>query len=338
MEVSVCVVGATGNVGRKVISMLIEKGLVKADKIGAFASQKSAGKIITIAEYNYTIQSSENINFADFDICIFNTESDVSSELVPKALASGKYVVDSSSHFRLDKDVPLIIPPINREQISLEQKLYAHSNCLTSPIATVINPLHKVLPLKRVSVTTYQSTSGAGKRAFDDCWNETKAILNDEQYDRQHFSRRIAFNVIPQVGAIREDGYSYEEYKIIHEVKKVVGQDIAITATSVRVPVLIGHSIALNLEFHDPFKLEDITEILKKAPSVNLNSHHHEYSTPEDVFESDDVAVGRIRADHSIKNGLHMWLCSDNLRRGASTDSVEIVEELIKLLKNQSKG
>ena len=323
----IAVIGATGNVGRKVVAMLLTRQLVLPENLILFASSRSVGKSLTILGHPFQIADVGKEDFSSYSICIFNTESDVSEKYIPRALKSGAYVVDSSSKYRLESDVPLIIPPVNKHQIQLNTKLYAHANCLVSPIACVLAPLHQFNPVQHLYITTYQATSGAGKRASDDCWNETKSLINNERYERQHFQRQIAFNVIPQVGDIMPDGMTHEEFKIIHELRKVVSQDLAISVTSVRVPVISGHSIALGIKFSQSFDKSELLNLLNR--SKNIKAYADDYKTPIEILDSDDVHVGRIRLDSALKNGLQLWLCSDNLRRGAATDSVEIVESLL---------
>lgn len=330
MNTKICIIGATGNVGRKVTAMLLERNLFNPEDIVLFASHRSHGTSLMVQKHEFIVQDIEYADFSQFKLCVFNTESDISERFIPKALQAQSYVIDSSSRYRLDPEVPLIIPPVNKNLINLKNKLYAHANCLASPIATVLSPIHNYNKIKRINVVTYQATSGAGKVALDECFLESSSIINSTDYKRVHFERQIAFNVIPQVGEIREDGMTYEEYKIIHEIKKVVDNNIAISATAVRVPVMIGHSIALNIEFYDKYELEDIYHILKNAPCVTFENNR--YKTPVEVVGTDDVHVGRIRRDNSLEFGLQLWLCSDNLRRGAATDSVEIVENLKKLI------
>lgn len=327
----IVVVGATGNVGRKVVELLLQRNIVYPDSLRLLASPKSAGKKIKINDTLFSVEATQDESFNEDDLCIFNTESDVSSYYIPKALSAGSYVIDSSSHYRLYEDVPLIIPPVNRDAISLNQKLYAHANCIASPIATVLAPLHKAMGISRIEATSYQSTSGAGKAAMDDCFLETKSVIEKTHYQRSCFKRQIAFNVIPQVGDIREDGYTFEEYKIINEVQKVVGREILMTATSVRVPVMVGHSISLNIEFKKKVDLADVIEILKNSPYVKISKS--DYTTPVEIVGSEDVHVGRIRHDMTSEHRLHLWLCSDNLMRGAAVDAVEIADTLIRLMK-----
>lgn len=328
MSITIALVGATGNVGRKVASQLLQRDLVDPSRLSLFSSPRSQGTVLTFDSHALTVDSTENIDFSRYSLCIFNTDEDISELYIPRALEAGCYVVDSSSHYRLDQGVPLIIPPVNGHDIHRSQsKIYAHANCLASPIATVVSPLHTHRPVSRIHAVTYQSTSGAGKRSCDECWDETKAVMNNTPFQRKHFSRQIAFNIIPQVGKMSEGGMTSEEFKIIHEVKKVVDQNLRIAATAVRVPVMIGHSIALSIEFQYPTSLEDVATILGSAPSVTYLGA--DYITPVEVVGSDDVWVCRVRKDPSLDHGIHLWLCSDNLRRGAATDCVEIVEHLL---------
>ena len=330
----ISIMGATGNVGRIIIQLLLEKNIAPASQLKLFASSHSAGKQLTVNGHTFTVQNTADYDFKDAKICLFATESDISKEFVPAALAAGCFVVDSSSQYRQDSSVPLVVAPVNKELIdAVGPRLYAVANCLASPSSVVLAPLHQRFGVKRVNVVTYQSVSGAGKAAMDELFQETKSLIEQHSYLRQHFKRQIAFNVIPQVGNILEDGYSQEEIKIIKEIKKIVSADINVTATAVRVPVMIGHSISLSLELNHPFTLDEVRDVLRKSKGITLCQN--DYMTPVEVVNSDDVFVGRIRKDPTSVNGLHLWLCSDNLRRGAATDAVEIVEELMGQLKAQ---
>lgn len=323
----IAIIGATGNVGRTVVEMLLTRALVSPTQLCLYASPRSKGRVLTLGGYDFRVEETTESSFSDTRLCIFTTETLVSKAWIPPALKAGAYVIDSSSYYRLDPAVPLIIPPVNIHLISPSQKLYAHSNCLASPISTVVAPLHKKLGLVHIDAVTYQSTAGAGKAAMDECVAETKAYLASSAYERTIFPRQIAFNVIPHVGDIRPDGMTFEEYKIIEEVKKVVDPALKISATSVRVPVLIGHSIALQMEFSCEVEIEDVLAILRAAPSVKISPNL--YSTPVEVVGSDDVWVGRVRKDASRSRSVQLWLCSDNLRRGAATDAVEIAEAIL---------
>ena len=326
----IAIVGATGNVGRKVVEMLLIRGLASPLQLRLYASPRSRGQVLSLAGHDFLVAETTAASFEGQHLCIFTTESPISQTWVPLALEKGAYVVDSSSHYRLNAEVPLLIPPVNLSLVHRNQKLYAHANCLASPIATVAAPLHRIFGLTHIEAVTYQSTAGAGKAAMEACVAETRAILAQEPYTCTAFPRQIAFNVIPQVGEIRPDGLTFEEYKIIEEIKKVVGPTLPVAATAVRVPVLIGHSIALHLEFSQDVSVAAVLEVLRKSPSVKLSTDA--YSTPIEVVGSDDVWVGRVRRDPSRPRSLHLWLCSDNLRRGAATDAVEIAGAILGIL------
>jgi aspartate-semialdehyde dehydrogenase len=325
----IAVIGATGNVGRSVVEMLLTRKLATPPQILLYASLRSSGQVLSCAGAEFSIEETTGSSFTNQDLCIFTTESPVSQAWIPFALKNGAYVVDSSSQYRLMPNVPLIVPPVNIQLVTQHQKLYAHANCLASPIATVSAPLHRKFGLVHIEAVTYQSTAGAGKAAMDECIKETRAVLDQTPYTRSVFSRQIAFNVIPQVGDIRSDGLTFEEYKIIEEVKKVVDPHLSIMATAVRVPVLIGHSISLQVKFAQDVSVADVLETLRNAPAVQLSPDV--YSTPTEVVGSDDVWVGRVRQDPSQPRSMYLWLCSDNLRRGAATDAVEIAEAILSL-------
>lgn len=322
----IAIVGASGNVGRRVIAQLLtEPWAVDAD-ITPIASERSAGLPLVVDDKRFVLQTLSEKSLSNQHIVLFCTENDVSAEWVPIALRLGAYVVDSSSQFRLDKDVPLIIPPVNIHLVNAAQKLYSHANCLASPISTVVAPLHQALGVTYLNVSTYQSTSGAGKSAMDECFSQTADVVNEQPAVPHVFKRQIAFNVIPQVGSIGADGMTSEEFKIIHEVQKVLEASFPISAMAVRVPVMIGHSIALTLSFERQPTLPVLREILTGANSVTLSDDH--YHTPVEVVGQDNVFVGRMRLDPAMPNGLQLWLCSDNLRRGAATDAIEIARKI----------
>jgi aspartate-semialdehyde dehydrogenase len=318
----IAIVGASGNVGRRLIAQLLTQPWAKEAELTLLASPKSAGQLLMIDGKTFTLQALSEEALQHQDLVLFCTETDVSSQWVPVALKTGAYVIDSSSHYRLDKDVPLIIPPVNIHKVTQNQKLYAHANCLASPISTVIAPLHKALGVKYLNVATYQSTSGAGKAAMDECFSQTEAVVTNKTFQPSVFKRQIAFNVIPQVGSIAADGSTSEEYKIIHEVQKVVEAKFPISAMAVRVPVMIGHSIAMTVSFDKAPTIAAVQDILTFAKSVTVSKN--DYETPAEVVGQDNVFVGRMRLDTALPNGLQLWLCSDNLRRGAATDAIEI--------------
>lgn len=321
--------GATGNVGRSIARSLLKNCVVQPEELVLYASPSSHGKTITFEGHTFTIQSADSCTFEE-KLCLFATDSDISRTYVPQALKNGSYVIDSSSAFRMQPDVPLIVAPVNGSKIQPITKLYSCPNCIASPISIVLAPLQKAYGIKRIAATTYQSTSGAGKAPMEELLLETESHLSKTPFTRAHFKRQIAFNVIPQIDAIQEDGYTKEEAKIIQEVKKILNEEIDVTATSVRVPVLIGHSVALSLQLRKEFLLEDIVSLLAKSPHIKLSDNH--FATPAEIEGSDLVHVGRIRKDNTLPHGLHLWLCSDNLRRGASTDAVEAAEALLSKL------
>lgn len=324
----IAIVGASGNVGRRVLAQMLQYGWGSDAELTLLASERSAGTLLKVGEKEYALQALSEEALQGQAVVLFCTEGDISSEWVPVALKTGAYVVDSSSHFRLDRDVPLIIPPVNIHLVNPEQKFYAHSNCLASPIATVIAPLHRALGVAYLNVATYQSTSGAGKAAMDECTLQTKAVLDETPYKPHIFKRQIAFNVIPQVGGIDDEGQTSEEYKIIHEVQKGVEAQFPISAMAVRVPVIIGHAIAMTISFENAPTLDKVREILRRSPSVTVSTN--DYETPVEVVGQDNVFVGRMRLDPALPNGLQLWLCSDNLRRGAATDALEIVDAIVR--------
>ncbi|HSW71484.1 MAG TPA: aspartate-semialdehyde dehydrogenase, partial [Gammaproteobacteria bacterium] len=260
-------------------------------------------------------------------LALFATDSDLSKTYVPKALAAGAQVIDSSSAYRLNPDVPLIVPPINMQLLHPQHRLIATANCVACPLAVVLKPLHDYVKVERVLASTYQSTSGAGKGAMDELYQQTQAIYASTAYPPKHFSRRIAFNVIPQIDQFAEDGFSYEEIKIAKEVQKLISPQLKIAATSVRVPVMIGHSISLALEFAKKIELEEVKTLLANSPGIQLSTQA--YTTPLEAEGRDEVFVGRIRQDPTVANGLLLWLVSDNLRRGAALDAAEIAEKIL---------
>jgi aspartate-semialdehyde dehydrogenase len=329
----VVVVGATGNVGRNVVEMLLNSKIFNPAGIRLTGSERSAGSVMKVNGLDFIIQNTADIAFEKNELCIFNTEADVSSLYIPIALAAGAYVVDSSSHYRMDRDVPLIVPPVNISEIDiLKHKLFSHSNCIVSPIATAIAPLHKKFHLERVIASTYQSTSGAGKKAMDECFRATKEFCETKTVKgSESFPRPIPFNIIPQIGSFDGEGFASEETKIANELRKVISKEIFVSATCVRVPVLIGHSTSLSLRFKDDCKLMDVVDVLDGSASIILDKDS--YKTPIEIVGQDKVFISRIRSDEcNGERWFHMWVCSDNLRVGAATDSFEIAKAIANYL------
>lgn len=322
----IAIIGATGNVGRNIVEILLQRKQVNPDNIKLYASAKSAGQKLQIATWSYVIQDIADADFKDCYLALFATDSDISKHYIPKALAENVKVVDSSSAYRLDADVPLIVPPVNLHLVTADKSLYATANCLACPISVVLKPLQDYVPIHRVLVSTYQSTSGAGKLAMDELYQQTKAVYTGDVVPAQCFQRRIAFNVIPQVDKISEDGFTFEEIKIAREVQKIISPSLNIAATSVRVPVMIGHSISLAIEFSAAIKLDEVRKRLASSQGIQLSND--DYTTPVEVVGMDDVFVGRLREDKTVPHGILAWLASDNLRRGAALDVVEIAEAI----------
>lgn len=323
---NLAIIGATGNIGRKMIEILLQHAVFKPQQIRLFASSRSAGKKLTLSNQEFLIEALADCNFSQLAIALFATEKEVSQQYIPKALAADCLVIDSSSLYRLDSNVPLIVAPVNGYLVNLKQRLYAVANCLACPLSTVLAPLQTYSSLQSVHAVTFQSVSGAGKRAMDELVAETSSHLNQTAYQHTQFARPIAFNVIPQVDKILANGQTHEEYKIIHEVQKILGRPVPISVTAVRVPVLIGHSIALTVEFTTQPDLQQVINCLQRAKGIQLSAQT--YTTPREVAEQDDVFVGRIRQDQANPNAIQLWLCSDNLRRGGALDAVEVAELL----------
>lgn len=323
----IALIGATGNVGRQLIELLIQRQVVDLQHLSLFASPQSHGQTLNLLGHDFTVCDVKQCVFDKNVLAIFTTESDISTQYIPLALNAGATVIDASSAYRLDPNVPLIVPPVNGYLIKPPHRLFAHANCLASPMSLVLAPLHKYAAISRVNVSTYQSTSGAGKAAMQALHEETKDYYAQKPITAQHFPRPIAFNVIPQVSDILENGFSYEEYKIIKEVQKIVSPSIQLVATSVRVPVMVGHGMSLSIEFEQAINIAEIKTLLSRSPGVKLSENH--YTTPLEVEGKDDVLVGRIRRDPTLASGILLWLVSDNLRRGAALDAVEMVEIIL---------
>lgn len=325
----IAIVGATGNVGRQLVELLINRNHIDPKCLRLFASEKSAGMQLNLATHAFTIRDVADYDFKDCYLAIFTTESDVSKKYVPIALSHGAKVIDASSAYRLDPKVPLIVPPVNADLITRDHQLYAHANCLASPISVVLKPLHKQATAKRVLISTYQSVSGAGKRPMNELSEQIKNSFERKPIKIMQFTRQIAFNIIPQVGEILEDGFTYEEFKIIKEIQKIVSDEIKIAVTSVRVPVMVGHGISLAIEFAKPMSVDKVKSIFSSEKGIKISLN--DYTTPVEIEGSDDIFVGRIRCDPTVKHGILLWLVADNLRRGAALDEAEIAERILAL-------
>ncbi len=330
----VAVVGATGNVGREVLSILAERKF-PATEVVPLASRNSIGKKVSFGDDKVLeCQCLDDYDFRGTDIAISSPGASVSKVFAPRAAEAGCIVVDNTSYFRMDADIPLVVPEVNPEAIADYKKrhIIANPNCSTIQMVVALKPLHEAAGIKRVVVSTYQSVSGAGKEAMDELYNQTKGNYTLEKLPPQKFSKQIAFNVIPHIDVFLDDGSTKEEWKMVEETKKILGADIPVTATCVRVPVFVGHSECVNIEFERPISPEEAMEILSDAPGVTVYDRREAggYSTPVECVREDNVFVSRIRKDPTVANGLNMWVVADNLRKGAALNAVQIAEELVK--------
>ncbi len=332
MGYKVAVVGATGNVGREMLNILGERAF-PADEVVAIASRRSQGVEISFGEKILKVKALEHYDFSDVDICLMSAGGAVSKEWSPKIAASGAVVIDNSSAWRYDADVPLIVPEVNAGAIEGFRKrgIIANPNCSTAQLVVALKPLHDRAKIKRVVVATYQSVSGAGKEAMGELDRQTKAIYSLQDVEAKKFPKRIAFNLIPQIDMFMEDGYTKEEWKMMAETKKILDPKIKLTATCVRVPVFIGHSEAVNIEFEQPISADEAREILHAAPGCLVIDRREPggYVTPYEAAGEDATYISRIREDATVENGLSMWVVSDNLRKGAALNAAQIAESLI---------
>ncbi len=332
MSYSVAVVGATGNVGREMLNILSERSF-PIKTIFGIASDRSKGKQISFGDNIIEVESLRTFDFSKVDICLFSPGSEISKEYAPKA-AKHSVVIDNTSYFRMQEDIPLIVPEVNLQDLAnyKNRNIVANPNCAALQLVVALKPLHDIAKIKRVIITTFQSVSGAGKAAMDELYSQTKSKFMNGEVNPVKFPKQIAFNIIPQIGDFEKDGYTGEETKVIGEVKKILDPNIDITATCVRIPVFVGHSESVNIEFENPISAIEATRALKKAKGLQVieTGRNSGYTTPIEAVGEDDVFVSRIREDKSVKNGLNLWVVSDNLRKGAALNAVQIAEELIR--------
>ena len=341
MSYKIAVVGATGNVGREILKILADRNF-PASEVVALASSRSKGKEVSFGDKIIKCQDLATYDFRGTDIGLFSPGSKVSAEYAPKAAKAGCIVIDNTSYFRTDPEIPLVVPEVNPGAISEYTKKYiiANPNCSTIQMVCALKPLHDFAKIKRVVVSTYQSVSGAGKDAMDELYDQTKGLYMNDSKEPQKFTKRIAFNVIPHIDVFTDSGDTKEEWKMINETKKILGENIPVSATCVRVPVFVGHSESINIEFEKPITAEQATEILSNAPGVTVNDSHVNggYTTPVEIVGEDDVYVSRIRKDPTVKNGINLWCVSDNLRKGAALNAVQIAEVLVREYNLASKN
>ena len=343
MGYKVAVVGATGNVGREMLNILAERQF-PADQVIALASSRSIGTEVSYGDKTLKCKQLDHYDFADTDICLMSAGGDTSKEWSPRIGAQKCVVIDNSSAFRYDQDVPLIVPEVNADAVVGFTKKYiiANPNCSTAQLVVALKPLHDFATITRVVVSTYQSVSGAGKEGMDELDRQTKSLYSLGDVQVKKFPKRIAFNLIPQIDVFMEDGYTKEEWKMMVETKKILDPKIKLTATCVRVPVFISHSEAVNVEFERPISVEEARKILRAAPGVLVIDKHEPggYITPHEAAGEDATFVSRIREDATVENGLTFWCVSDNLRKGAALNAIQIAETLInrKLIKPKAQA
>ncbi|MEO5335495.1 MAG: aspartate-semialdehyde dehydrogenase [Magnetospirillum sp. WYHS-4] len=333
MGYKVAVVGATGNVGREMLSILADRKF-PVDEVVALASHRSVGSEVSFGDNVLKVKDLAKFDFKGIDIVLSSPGASVSAEYSPLAAKAGAVVVDNTSHFRMDPDVPLVVPEVNPDAIAGYKKkgIIANPNCSTIQMVVALKPLHDIAQIKRVVVATYQSTSGAGKDAMDELFNQTRGIyMNDPAGKHQRkFTKQIAFNCIPHIDKFMDDGNTKEEWKMVVETQKILDPGIAVTATCVRVPVFVGHAEVVNVEFAKAISPEEARAALKAAKGVSLVDHRADggYVTQAECAGEDAVYVSRLRADPTVKHGLNLWVVADNLRKGAALNAVQIAEEL----------
>ncbi|HZP21099.1 MAG TPA: aspartate-semialdehyde dehydrogenase [Bauldia sp.] len=343
MGYKVAVAGATGNVGREMLSILAERGF-PADEVVALASRRSQGTEVSFGDATLKVKALDTYDFSDTDICLMSAGGSVSKEWSPKIGAKGCIVIDNSSAWRYDAEVPLIVPEVNADAIVgfRKKNIIANPNCSTAQLVVALKPLHDRARIKRVVVSTYQSVSGAGKDAMDELFTQTRAVFVSDPIENKKFPKRIAFNLIPQVDVFMEDGFTREEWKMVAETKKILDPKIKLVATCVRVPVFIAHSEAVSIEFESPLSAEEARDILREAPGCLVIDKHEPggYITPVEAAGEDATYISRIREDPTVDNGLVMWIVSDNLRKGAALNAVQIAEVLVnrKLIQPKRKA
>jgi aspartate-semialdehyde dehydrogenase len=331
-ELTIAVVGATGAVGTEFLR-IVESRLPQLPNIKALASSRSAGKVLTVGGRDIVVEKTTEASFQGVDIAFISVSTEMSLKFAPMAVAAGAVVIDDSSAFRMDDTVPLVVPEVNGEDVEWHQGITAIPNCSTTPIVMLCHPLRRENSILRIVADTYQSVSGAGGAAMTELESQSRQLLEGkEKVQAEALDQQIAFNVFPHIDQFLDDGYTNEERKMMQETRKIMhAPDISISATCVRVPVYVSHSAAVHLEFERPMSPEEAREILEAAPGVTVldDPAHSLYPMPKDVAGSDDVFVGRIRRDVSHPNGLVMWVVSDNLRKGAALNSIQIAEELV---------
>ncbi len=334
MGYRVAVVGATGNVGRELLAIVAERKF-PVDQMVALASERSVGNDVSFGEDDILkVQNLDTFDFKGIDYVLSSAGAKISADFVPRATRAGAIVIDNTSQFRMHPDVPLVVPEVNAAALKDvgKRNIVANPNCSTIQMLVALKPLHDLARIRRIVVSTYQSVSGAGKEAMDELFTQTRGIYVNDPMTREQFTKQIAFNVIPHIDVFMDDGMTKEEWKMMVETKKILDPSIRVTATCVRVPVFIGHAEAINVEFDQPITTEQARSALRKAPGVTVIDHHTDegFVTPAECVGEDAVFVSRIREDQTIENGLNLWVVSDNIRKGAALNAVQIAERLVK--------
>jgi aspartate-semialdehyde dehydrogenase len=332
MGLKVAVVGATGAVGHEMLATLAYREF-PADEVVALASERSAGREVSYGEDDVLkVQSLESFDFKGTDIALFSPGAKVSAAFAPKAAKAGTVVIDNTSHFRMEPDVPLVVPEVNPHAIAQfpKRNIIANPNCSTIQMVVALKPLHDLAEIKRIVVSTYQSVSGAGKEGMDELFEQTRGVFVHDPVKKEQFTKQIAFNVIPHIDVFLDDGYTKEEWKMAVETRKILDPDILVTATCVRVPVFIGHAEAINVEFAQPLSVEQAREAWKACEGITLIDHRADegYVTPVECAGDDPVFISRVREDKTVPHGLNFWCVADNLRKGAALNAVQIAEIL----------
>jgi aspartate-semialdehyde dehydrogenase len=332
MGFNLAVVGATGNVGREILATLAERDF-PADKVAALASSRSVGKEVSFGEDDILkVENLDTFDFRGIDIVLSSPGAKVSAQFAPRAAKAGAVVIDNTSQWRMEADVPLVVPEVNPQAIGQYQRrgIIANPNCSTIQMVVALKPLHDLARIKRIVVATYQSASGGGRAVMDELFNQTRAIYVNDPIKPEHLTKQIAFNVIPHIDVFMEDGSTKEEWKMAAETRKILDPDIAVTATCVRVPVFIGHAEAVNVEFERPLSEDMARTVLRRSPGVSVVDHRADegYVTPQEAAGEDQVYVSRIRRDPTVPHGLNLWVVADNLRKGAALNAVQIAEIL----------
>lgn len=332
MSFKIAIAGATGNVGREMLEILHERGF-PVSTVVPLASRRSLGQEVSYGDQMIKVQALENHDFSDTDICLMSAGGTVSKEWSPKIGKQGCVVIDNSSAFRYDSDVPLIVPEVNADAITgfTKKNIIANPNCSTAQLVVALKPLHDAATIKRIVVATYQSVSGAGKEAMDELFAQTRSVFVGDPIEAKKFTKRMAFNVIPHIDSFMEDGSTKEEWKVTAETKKMLDPKIKVTCTAVRVPVFISHSEAVNIEFENEITADQARELLREAPGCLVvdNPAENAYITPYEATGEDATYISRIREDSTLENGLNLWVVSDNLRKGAALNTVQIAEVLV---------